>query len=241
MLSAVASTLLAVANIQLARDFNLTGLYTPSLPVALFVLGLGLGPLFLSPLSEIYGRRIIYLVSYALFTVLNVGCALAPNITALSILRLLSGIAGSSGPALGAGTIGDMFERKEQGGAQAIYGFVSTAGPFLGGIIGGFILSGTGDWPWLMWIMVIAPGLIVAVSVFLLRETYEPFLLHRNAKRLLAETGVPHYEGKERERPMELILQSITRPLRLLCFSPICTVLSVYLALYVFPYSNHGH
>lgn len=80
-----------------------------------------------------------------------------------------------------------MFERKDKGGAQAIQGFVSTAGVILGGIIGGFILSGRGNWSWLMWIMVITLGLSVATSVFLLKETYEPFLLHIQAKGLHPE------------------------------------------------------
>lgn len=234
-LSPIASTLLAVGNITIAEDFTLTSIFTPSLPVALFVLGLGLGPLFLAPLSELYGRRIVYLVCFSLFTVFNVGCALAPNITALSILRLLSGMAGSAGPSLGGGSIGDMFKRSERGRAQALYGFGPTGGPVIGGVIGGFFVSGTGTWRWLMWIMVIAPAVTVALSFFFLRETFGPFLLKEGekARKKQGETGNTVYitNGEIDMKPAQLILRSITRPLRLLLFSPICTCFSVYMAL----------
>ena len=72
------------------------------------------------------------------------GCALSPNITALAILRLLSGMAGSTGPSLGGSSIGDMFDREDRGKAQALYGFGPTCGPVIGGVIGGFIVYGTG-------------------------------------------------------------------------------------------------
>lgn len=105
MLSPMAATILAVGSLKIARDFHLTSIYTPNLPVAMYVLGLGLGPLCWGPLSEIHGRRVVYLVSFSLFTILNVGCALAPGIVALSVLRFLSRTCGSAGPTLGGASI----------------------------------------------------------------------------------------------------------------------------------------
>jgi MFS family permease len=93
---------------------------------------------------------VVYIGCFSVFTVLNVGCALAPNIAALSILRLLSGMAGSTGPSLGGSSIGDMFSSMERGKAQATYGFGTTCEPFFGGVMGGFIVHGTGGWRWLM-------------------------------------------------------------------------------------------
>ena len=232
-LSPIASTLLAVGNLEIAKDFDLTDLFTPSLPVALFVLGLGLGPLYLAPLSELYGRRIIYIICFSLFTIFNVGCALTPNITTLSVLRLLSGMAGSAGPSLGGGSIGDMFRKEERGAAQALYGFGPTGGPVIGGIIGGFIINGTGTWRWLMWIMVIAPALTVFLSLLFLRETYGPFILKLKARELQKETGKSSsVDGMNSALgPLQLISHSITRPLRLLLLSPICTCMSIYMSL----------
>ncbi|KAI0182605.1 major facilitator superfamily domain-containing protein [Xylaria flabelliformis] len=149
LLSPMASVILTTASMTIAQDFGVAqgDAYTPTLPTALFVLGFGFGPLYLAPLSEIYGRRIIFLVCFALFTILNAACAVAPNMASLSVFRFLCGMAGSAGPSIGGGTMGDMFEPGKRGKAQSVYTFGPTGGSAIGGVIGGFILHGTGSSP----------------------------------------------------------------------------------------------
>jgi len=53
------------------------------------------GPMLLAPLSEIYGRSIIYHICNVGFSCFVVGCALAPSLNALIAFRFLSGIFGS--------------------------------------------------------------------------------------------------------------------------------------------------
>lgn len=232
----MASVILAVASKTIANDFGLTDAYTPSLPTALFVLGFGLGPLYLAPLSEMYGRRIIYLTCFALFTVLNICCAVAPNMAALSVFRLLCGMAGSAGPSIGGGTIGDMFTPESRGRAQSFYSFGPTGGSAIGGVIGGFILRGTGSWRWLAWIMAMAAGAVSVVSVFFLHETFAPFLLRSKAARLRKTTGDMQYHCEFDVNTMagtsyKVVLRTITRALRMLVTSPVCAAMSTYMAL----------
>jgi MFS family permease len=59
------------------------------LGVSLFVLGLGLGPLVAGPMSEIYGRNVIYRYSFALFFLCMFPVAFAPDICTLRPLPLL--------------------------------------------------------------------------------------------------------------------------------------------------------
>jgi len=146
-----------------------------------------------------------------------VGCALVKNEAGLVVLRFLAGLAGSAGPSLGGGTIGDMFVREERGGAQAVYGFGPTFGPAIGGLIGGYIAQRAG-WRWLMWIMAISSGITTVVSVFFLRETYLPYLIARAEGKRSAPTTI----GFKR---------SITRPIRMLLFAPIVTTMSLYMSL----------
>lgn len=54
------------------------------LSISLFVEGLGLGPLIVGPLSEVYGRNPIYRISYGLFFALTWPVAFAPNIGELN-------------------------------------------------------------------------------------------------------------------------------------------------------------
>ncbi|CAF9935930.1 hypothetical protein IMSHALPRED_010397 [Imshaugia aleurites] len=232
-ISPIASTFLAVTDLSVADDFHAKNVFLPSLPVAVNVLGLGLGPLFLAPCSELYGRRIVFLTAFFLFTILNAGCAVAPNMAALALLRFLTGMAGSAGPGLGAGIVSDMFEPKERGKAQSVYGLGPQGGPVLGGVIGAFLLELTGNWRWLLWLMTMASIPMNTLSVCLLRETYEPVLLEWKAKRLRKETGDSGYRVENEVRPRELFLHAMTRPFRMLFTVPICTVLSLYTSLVV--------
>ncbi|KAF7312275.1 MFS domain-containing protein [Mycena indigotica] len=216
-LSPVCSTFLAVGAHQVNADLDVASPAIGALPVALFVLGLGLGPLYLAPLSEMFGRRIVYIVSFGLFSLFNVGCALVQNETGLILLRLLAGLAGSAGPSLGAGSIGDMFTREQRGGAQAIYGFGPTFGPALGGIIGGYIAERAG-WRWLMWTMAIASGVTTILSIAFLQETYVPFLNARAQGKRSAPTTIGFYAN-------------LTRPIRMFLFAPIVTAMSLYMAI----------
>ena len=195
------------------------------------MLGLGVGPLLLAPSSELFGRRVVYVASFAGFAALNAGCALAPNVAALSVLRLLAGIAGSAGPSLGGSSIGDMFSRETRGKAQALYGLGPTLGPVIGGVMGGFIVYGTRGWRWLMWVMVIAAGATLALVVPLQRETYGPYLLRQKARKLRHENPGKVYRTDFDLDAKGLYRRSLTRPVRLLIAAPICTCMSVYLAL----------
>jgi predicted MFS family arabinose efflux permease len=69
----------AMARPGLQKEF---GVSTPVaiLGISLFVEGLGCGPLLLGPLSEFFGRRHIYWISFVFFVLLNLPVAFSPNI-----------------------------------------------------------------------------------------------------------------------------------------------------------------
>ncbi len=50
------------------------------LSISLYVMGLGIGPLFAGPISELYGRNIVYRMSFASFFVFSFPVAFAPDI-----------------------------------------------------------------------------------------------------------------------------------------------------------------
>ena len=69
-----------------------------------FVVFLGIGPLILAPLSETFGRRRLYVLCFAIFSLLQIPTALSPNVQTLVAVRTLSGFFGSVGIANGGGT-----------------------------------------------------------------------------------------------------------------------------------------
>jgi multidrug resistance protein len=234
ILSPIASTILAIGAGEIAKEFKLESAKLPALPTALYVLGIGSGPLVLAPVSEIYGRRPVYILSFACFTVLNVGCALSPNIAVLSTLRFFSGIAGSAGPSLSAGSIGDMFIVEQRGRPQALASFGPVFGPVLGGVIGGFIVYHTTGWRWLLWTVAIAAGTVTIAATIFLRETYGPFLLEKKARALRRINLDVDYRTEYTKSDMSaarILTNSLGRPAKMLFTSPILAFMAVYQSL----------
>ena len=66
-----------------------------TLGVTTFLLGFASGPLIFAPLSEEYGRNAIYRVTFALFVIFNIACAVAPNVQSLLVFRYFCGFWGS--------------------------------------------------------------------------------------------------------------------------------------------------
>jgi MFS family permease len=231
VLSPIASTILAIGAEEIARDFHLTSAKIPVFPIAFYVLGIGTGPLVLAPCSELYGKRVVYLSSFICFATLNVGCGFAPNIAALTVLRFLSGVAGSVGPSLSSGSVGDLFCVGQRGRAQAIASLGPVFGPVLGGLMGGFIVYGTSGWRWLLWTVAIAAGVVSCLSFCFLRESYGPFILAQKARRLNGmRTGTRYYVHEK--APLKNVLgRSMTRPVRLLFTSPILGFMALYQSL----------
>jgi MFS family permease len=79
---------------QIADDLNTTKDYVIGCTTG-FVIMLGIGPLFLAPLSETFGRRKIYIYCYTAFSILQIPSALAPNIGTLLAVRTISGFFGA--------------------------------------------------------------------------------------------------------------------------------------------------
>lgn len=87
--------------------------------ISLFVAGYCLGPLLWGPLSESFGRRPIFLLTFLFYTGFQVGCALAPNTAAILIFRLLSGIFAAC-PLTNAGALlADVWDPDRRGIAMA--------------------------------------------------------------------------------------------------------------------------
>ncbi|GFZ44363.1 hypothetical protein JCM24511_02085 [Saitozyma sp. JCM 24511] len=64
--------------------------------LSLFILGFALGPMLLAPLSEYWGRRPVYLVSWTIFTLFQLPLALAKNLQTILVCRFIQGFAGSA-------------------------------------------------------------------------------------------------------------------------------------------------
>ena len=94
----------------IAAHFDITDDQQLVLPISLYLVGYVLGPVIFGPLSETYGRRVIMLTSFVLYTVFTLACALAPTWPSLLIFRLLCGINASSPISVVGGIFADLYK-----------------------------------------------------------------------------------------------------------------------------------
>jgi hypothetical protein len=128
LITPLASSFFAPGVPQVLRAFGETSNLIAAFVVSVYILGFAIGPLIIAPMSELYGRNMLYNISNVLFVIFNVGCALSNSMGMLIAFRLLAGCAGSAPLTLGGGTIADMFPPQQRAGAMAIW----SMGPLLG-------------------------------------------------------------------------------------------------------------
>lgn len=136
------------------------------------MLSMSIFPLWWSSFSETLGRRTIYIVSFALFTIWNIVAAVSTSIGMLIVLRILGGGAAASVQAVGAGTIADIWEVRERGRAMGIFYLGPLLGPLLAPIIGG-LLSQRWGWRSTQWFQAIYGFALFVIIVFFLPETLQ--------------------------------------------------------------------
>lgn len=156
-----------------------------SLPLALYVLAYGIGPLFFSPLSEIpvIGRNPVYMTTFALFVILSIPTALAKSFAGLLVLRFIQGFLGSPCLATGGASMQDMYSLLKLPYAMTFWVSAAYCGPALGPLLSGFAVPVKG-WRWSLWEIVWISGPVLILMLLFTPETSSPNILLRRASRL---------------------------------------------------------
>ncbi|KAH6659854.1 major facilitator superfamily domain-containing protein [Truncatella angustata] len=203
------------------------------LAISLFVIGFGIGPMVFAPLSELYGRRIIYGSTLLIAVIFIIPCALAPNIATLLVCRTIDGIAFSAPMTLVGGTLADMWKNEERGVPMAAFSAAPFIGPAIGPLIGGY-LSMYAGWRWLYWIQLILAGIVWVLITFTVPETYAPTILKRRAQKMRKETGESNHVTEQEldKRPLSARLKVfVLRPFQLLFQELIVFLISLYMSV----------
>ncbi|EHK24273.1 uncharacterized protein TRIVIDRAFT_71648 [Trichoderma virens Gv29-8] len=141
-----------------------------NLSVALYMISMSIFPLWWSSFSEQFGRRSIYIISFALFLIFAILSAVSTNIAMLIVFRIFTGGASASVQAVGAGTIADIWESHERGRAMSMFYLGPLLAPLIAPIVGGALAQGFG-WKSTMWFLAIYGFIILAMLIFFLPET----------------------------------------------------------------------
>lgn len=233
LLTPFGSSMFAPGVPDMMQEFHSTNVDLASFVVSIYVLGYALGPLVIAPMSELYGRVIVYNVCTLFFLVFTVCCGVSKDMAMITIFRFLAGLAGSCPITIGSGTIADCFRQEQRGKVMSAWTLPILLGPTLGPVIGGYVSEYVG-WRWNFYILAIWTAAMLGLCVFTLPETYPPVLLERKAKKLRLETGNQDLRAPSEvsgRTPGQLLLVNVVRPTKMLMRSPIVFLLSLYIAI----------
>ncbi|KAM0314406.1 hypothetical protein ACHAPQ_011830, partial [Fusarium lateritium] len=124
------STVMAPALSIIAKDLDMSAIQSV-MALSIYLLATAFGPLFIGPLSEVYGRTNILHASNIWFLIWNVACGFANTKELLIGARFLAGFGASAVYALAGGVLGDIWRPDQRGKSIGWYSVV----PLLGAAI----------------------------------------------------------------------------------------------------------
>jgi MFS family permease len=204
---------------------------TALLTTSTYVLGFAFGALILSPLSEVYGRRDLYVITFGAFVAFSGVVGFSDSMTVVIVLRFFGGLAGSFTQAVAPAVVADMFNAQDRGIVMSIFTLAGLVGQNLGPIVCGFLVKAYG-WRAIAMLITSASGPTWVLLTLTFPETYAPVLLQRRAKKLTEETGKQHQVVSIAPRSIAQQLRvGALRPWIMLIYEPIVTLLSLFLSV----------
>ncbi|KAJ7740046.1 major facilitator superfamily domain-containing protein [Mycena maculata] len=227
----LSSSIMAPGLSEIKSKYGIESPTVLALTLSIFLVSFGIGPLFLAPLSEMYGRKWVLHIGNLFSIGFNIGCAFAPTTGALLGFRFLTGLSGSAPVACGAAVISDLFSERERASAMSVYSVGPLIAPVIGPIAGGFIAQTIGV-QYVYFVLAGATTFASLVGIPFLRETYSPLLKLRLMPRATdpeKAAQLPPGMGRGLGK-LHYIWINISRPLILLSHSFVCFMLSLYMA-----------
>ncbi|GMM38887.1 hypothetical protein DASC09_062260 [Saccharomycopsis crataegensis] len=235
-------------------EFGIKNSYFSSIIVSIFLLSQGVFAMITSPLSEIYGRRVVLTTSIFCLAVFNIGCAVTNDPYSLFVCRFFLGICASGPMAIGSSVISDIYDSNDRGKYIILFSSCVNMAPIMGGLSSGLIVEYI-NWRWIFWVLTIVDVVAVVIGLLFFPETYSPVLLNWKCKKLRKQTGNPNLKtiyhiADANETAMSKIIVNVKRPLMLLIHHPMIYGLGIfmaflfgyfYLILISFPSAWRGH
>ncbi|KAL4802135.1 MFS transporter [Aspergillus unguis] len=165
--------------------------------VAIPALGLALGPLFWSGLSDVYGRRIVFITGTLIALGSTVGAALATTYNGYMAARFFQGWGVSPASSVGMAVVNDLFFDYERGQKLGLWVLALDAGLLVGPIFGGFLNLVSAEW--INWFTAILFGVLLVLELVFMPETLYP----RGSMLRIFPTSVSDIEHHQSSPPTE--------------------------------------
>lgn len=203
-----------------------------TLGVTTYLMGLAVGSLIVAPMSELFGRRPVYLVCMAIAMLLIIPCALATSLTEIIVVRFFGALFGAVMICNAAGTVADISTEDDRALYMSLWSIAPLNGPVTGPLIGGFVYQYLG-WRWDMWLVLILAG-VANLLMFTVKETYIPAVLKEKSAKLRKEEDDERYwcEYDDAVRSTaELMKINLSRPFVLSLTEPILWFFNIWISV----------
>ncbi|ODM15128.1 hypothetical protein SI65_09367 [Aspergillus cristatus] len=144
-----------------------------TLTVTVYMIVQGLAPSFWGSLSDVLGRRLIFIGTLIVYIIANIALGVSSNYGELMAFRALQAAGSAATISIGAGVIGDITTSAERGSLVGVFGGVRMLGQGIGPVIGG-ILSQYLGFRSIFWFLAIVSGLSLLSIIIFLPETLRP-------------------------------------------------------------------
>ena len=139
-----------------------------------YTLALAATVLTAGSLADRLGRRAVFTVGLAIFSLASLAAGLAPDATFLNVARAVQGIGGAAMFAVSLALVAQEFAPgRERATAMGIYGATIGVSVAVGPLVGGAITSGLG-WRWVFFVNVPVGAAAIALTLAQVRESRDP-------------------------------------------------------------------
>ena len=144
---------ITIVNVALADIQGELGASLSDLQWVIDAYALSLAALLLTAgsLSDIYGRRKVFVIGAALFMAGSIACGAAQDILFLQLARAFQGIGGAAMFATALALIASAFQGRDRGIAFGVFGATTGVAVAVGPVLGGVLTSGL-SWRWIFFV-----------------------------------------------------------------------------------------
>ena len=148
----VDASIVQLALPTLGRVFDCT-LESVSWVALAYLLGVAAFLPIFGQLCQMFGRKLLYIIGFVVFTGASALCGFAPDLATLIAFRFLQGFGGAMLGANSMALVVTSTDKSLRARALGVYAAAQAVGISAGPVIGGLLL-GTWGWPWVFWINV---------------------------------------------------------------------------------------
>ncbi|SCV00866.1 LANO_0F08966g1_1 [Lachancea nothofagi CBS 11611] len=223
------SSIFASAVPQISEIYHVANVVA-ILGVTLFVFGFAASPVVYAPLSELYGRQKLLILSSFGYVCFCFATAVSKDLQSILICRFFAGFVGAAPLAIVPACMFDMFDNEGRGTAVTIFAMGVFMGPILAPVFGSYITQYT-TWRWTQYVTGMFAALVTLLLAYFYEETHHPIILVNKARKMRELTGNWGIRAAHEDAQLsfkQIAEKTITRPIYMLFTEPILFCITLY-------------